>query len=103
MVPITRVGGISRCHQLGTMSNLPMMWAQFFVCSNPEAQPNTKFSKAMQHNPFAPTPKHKNKWERTLHMDGCYVVEITTILYPSYEGIVMIISKERKNIPNVHS
>ena len=46
--------------------------------------------------PYAPTPVHKNKWESVSHMDGYYVVGVTTILYLGYGSIITFVLEEGK-------
>ena len=84
-----------RC-RLRTMTNLPIPRSHFRIPSNPDAHPNTRFSKAVRRNMAAPLIKHKNKWESALHMEGYYVVGVTPIPSPGYGCIISIVSKEEK-------
>ena len=75
---------------IGSMPNIPIPQVYFRV------PPITNFSKIVQHNPFAPTPKHMNNWEIPLHINGYCVVGVIAIPCPSYRSIITIFFKEGK-------
>ena len=79
---------------LGRMPNLPIPHSHFCVPPNLNANPITRFSKAVHHNMVAPLPEHINEWKSILHMDGYYVMGVTTIPYHGFGCILTIVSKE---------
>ena len=81
--------------RLSTIETLPKSWSHFYEPPNLDSHLT---SNILQDN--APRSTYtccksiKIKWDSTCHINGYYVIGVTSILYPRYGVIINIISKD---------
>lgn len=73
------------------------------VClPNLDAHSNNTFFKIIRPNHTTLLPEHRHKWESASHMNGYYVIGITTIPYVGYGCIIIVVSEWGQDIYCIH-